>query len=1201
MRVRNWPAAVAMLAILAGCGGGGGGGTITIPPNFTVTANITVDPACTPAAPTAEANGIDVCLVTIDLTLDPPPESELPEAGIFISGSPTAGGPGYLFYEDPDIVDEPLSEGRRPRVYTVGFDPDTGDAPSIQVYVRSTVVGTGQISIDSGPALSELANVEFAVDASAPASILLTANSFVGDGGCTLVTAQVLNALDAPIPNSAVDFTLEFSSNDPFGEYDPADTGTCPTPSAPVVRTIQDHNDGINDEAAVTFYTTDETLHAVTITAEIVSPISGVTPAQASIQVYDSVSAASAARYTFSSVQDGRPSDSAMLPADVDAFFGDAAGTADIVGGPAIGITGRIRSIDEVAEDRDCDCDPAVDPEACTDTGAGNTACPATGLLIEIDCPSGLNNPAQIHCEFSINDTSFADVVGTPGNTGCTNGQGNRRCVRFLCPGGATACTPPTFFWRIVSNSVAKQTSRSDDLHPVKLRFRAPVTSTPDLTVDRTGIPDGDPAILPESVVFMPDPSRPAKVVFTKPLSADDGDVGGVGNRNCTVATVSGSTSPAVIQCSDEATDYTQVESNVNRPRVPVRFEIQNALGDVFAPGTLPIGADQITFALNGPAGVPPYEVCQGAGNCQSPAVSSGLTTTGDLNYPAATGVLGDYTNLFLYPAFSPSVPYGIDVSVNIGGQLGFTSGNRVLQFNPECETPYNVTCSFASASGPPPVSPPACYPGAVPIKANGTECEFVTCQVQSFAQANPGGAAAALGCPNAGTPSADPVNSNFFGIRLLADADTETETFCAASGSCTGAFASEVEDILTPASPAARAQFYMKVDSNQTASATFSPNFIARVRRAGTPGSLPLSDLDPQNLIQAAPSFTAARDPALPATVQLSAVKVNGTALTNIFSQHAADSGTAKDLVDFHGITPAIRFGDPFAARIDVTIKDFDGNNYLAAGNNPECEVTLSATGSAQGTAFPAFVTGSCSTAAPPPSRPLAQTEGNALVQSCLISNGLATAATGTATVQAQFTGATPCGPTGTVSTNVTVNSVVRSVRYIYNVHNLTGASMSFNAVQANSNLSGVTFCKPSDVDCNETPQPEAFLPVGILSGKGALGNLTDDESQLAALYSETLPNSCANPFAVGAGASSNIWQFDVSLHPDAPNTGVLLDRLSFTTTAADAVFRPTPAPAFQEVNQLTGSPPLCLPQTIPSANLAVEVQVGQARYYGQ
>ncbi|MCB0218882.1 MAG: hypothetical protein KDH09_04250, partial [Chrysiogenetes bacterium] len=131
------------------------------PPPPMVTTMLSVDPACAVGAPTAEANGSDLCQVTATLDLTPPQPFQL---------SLTASSIGDLVFYESAV--EPIIDGRAPRTYLVNFDSVTGEA-TLDLFVRATTDGIAALDLDGQGAggqvsVNESVNVEFAAVTSPP-------------------------------------------------------------------------------------------------------------------------------------------------------------------------------------------------------------------------------------------------------------------------------------------------------------------------------------------------------------------------------------------------------------------------------------------------------------------------------------------------------------------------------------------------------------------------------------------------------------------------------------------------------------------------------------------------------------------------------------------------------------------------------------------------------------------------------------------------------------------------------------------------------------------------------------------------------------------------------------------------------------------------------------------------------------------------
>lgn len=1126
---------------------------------------------CTPAMATAQANGVSTCKLTLNLTLSPP------DPDFFDIAVGVSSDSGYLFYGS---LGEPINMGQTTRIFPVSFDPDTGLA-SLDVWVRSNTPGIGNVSFASGGRVDITEMIEFDVDASSPASIELSADSFVGDGGSSPVTAIVKNANGDPIPSSAVQFTIDFTSNDPNGLFSPAH----PT----IVRAGQDKTDG-SGAAMATFSTQNFDAHTVTITAEITDPVVSVPAAQVMISVFDQVSAPSKAQYQVVMNHEGRSGQAGVAASNgVDGFFGNSADSSDI-----LEVDVQIRSVDEISEGMPCDCDPAVDGNACTGTGPGQVACPLN-TTIELDCPSGLGNPTPDQCKFA-GDLGFNSL-----STGCTNGI-NFSCFRFSCPGGAGSCET-TLFLRIPSKSVAKQTGFPDDPnHYIRPRVFAGGAQLATSDVERTEDGPGQPQLIADSMIFLPDPQLPSDAYFTKPVcgagvadqcdtgSGDAGD-GGL-NQNCEVLTTDSEADMTIISCSDDAADYELPDSDPARPRVPVWFEIRKVLGEVLDPtdafgdGNIPV-----TFIFDGPSGTGlGYEVCDGPASICRPSMD------GDVVFDALAGnKLSDVDDRYLYPPFSPTTfggANGISVSIDVPDVVGFVPATKKLLFNPACTTPVAIECEFAGDDSlVPGGTVPACFSdrgGRPNAYADGAECEYVECRVVSFAESVPGPG------PSIGpvTCNDEPVPDEVYSMRVFDDGDTEEEEFCELGNSCTPVGFLPSRDLTID--PSQTASFYVRVNNNQTASPSIQADFRVRLRKFNG------TDLSPVDLIETVPPFTMDRDPTLPASLQIAFEDSLGTPITEIYTQHAASDTTAPELFNFYGMNADTKYGDLFAARVMVTIKDFNGDDYVTPGDNPACQVRLSASGSAAGTTFPTLSAGNCDAPLEAP-KTLSQSMGDPVVAACLISNGNVNAAGATATVSASFIGGCT---TGMNSDSITVRSVPRSARFRYDVTNTAGSSVAFTGLQANADLDTTIFCTPEDSTCSNAgvPQPEDFFPIDLLLGKGPQGELVEDGmggAETRALYSEIPPGTCNNAFSIGALATRGVWTFDLSLHPDPDGDGAgpgeLQQRLDFDVGAI-----PIPTITDQEVtqrfvNQMAG---FCDFGTISEVEFSI--QQGTPLYFG-
>ncbi|MCB0220727.1 MAG: hypothetical protein KDH09_13590, partial [Chrysiogenetes bacterium] len=677
----------------------------------------------------------------------------------------------------------------------------------------------------------------------------------------------------------------------------------------------------------------------------------------------------------------------------------------------------------------------------------------------------------------------------------------------------------------------------------------------------------GETMLIPDSLLFLPDPLLPSDAFFTKPVcgmggadvcdtGAGDASDGGL-NQNCKVLTSDATAGMTVISCSDNAADYERTTLDPLRPRVPVWFEIEKVLGTLLDPTESPDDDTEVSLVFDGPSGTGlTYRVCEGPGTTCRPS------TNGDIVYVSPGTTLGQTDDLYLYPPFSPT-PFGgvngISVSVDVPDTeaVGFAPATKKLLFNPECTTPVALQCEFAGDDTLVPGAPPACFSdrgGRANAFTDGVECEYVECKVVSYAESVPGTG------PSIGpTMCADePVPDGLYSLFVADDGDTEVEGFCEAGDTCNvGSFTATRSLAISTQ----RARFYVQVNNNQTASPTIQADFLARLRKVDQ------SDLSPANLIELTPPFTMGRDPTLPASLAIAFEDSLAAPTTAIYSQHAASSTTAPELFNFYGMDASTKYGDPFAARVMVTIKDFNGDDYVNAGDNPTCQVRLSASGSAAGTTFPTLSAGDCDAPLEAP-KTLTQVSGNPVVGACVISNGNVNAATATATVTAAFTGGCT---TGMNSGSITVRSVPRSARFRYNVTNTAGSTVPFTGLQANADLDTTIFCTPSDGDCAGVPQPEDFFPVDLLAAKGPQGELLEDGmggAETRALYSEIPPGTCANAFSIAGLATRGVWSFDLSLHPDPDGDGTgpgeLLDRLDYDVSAI-----PVPTITSQEVTQ--------------------------------
>ncbi len=1207
-------AAATLVALFSACGGGGTT-IVNVTPTITVTGT-NVDTGCQPGAPTIQANGVSTCQVTLNLTLAPPIAN-------FLSMAVSANGPaGSTLYSTTDTGTEPIGSGTRQRLFSVAFDPVNG-AATLDVYLRSTTSGPGTLTLASNGALNQSVDVSFAVDTSIPATLSIAAQSFVAaGGGYTDVVATVLNGVGSPLQN----FTITFTHDDPNGRYC-VPSPPCSGATLPPITAVTD----AGGQATARFSTTDTARHDVALTVQITGPVAYLAPQSTTVTAFDSKTEVSKIEYVI--VSNGGQSGDAS-PAGVDAFYGATDGVADV-----LHINARARSIDEVTKAADCNCDAATDTVTtinCTDVL--EVACPVSGQSIEIACPPGLTNPAPSiagsACQFALSgDTGFA----VPDNA-CTL-DSNGRCVHFTC-GAGTPCVINDFLFRVVSNSVAAPGLSAPATFPdsffesITPKTKVSLSSgTPNPPADRCAAGYTDCAATADPTVFLPDPDLGAAAVFTRPLTADGlvdkCQVLGAGND--------------YFRCSDVSSDYlpeppslpSPIAPNTVLPRIPFRFEVRDVLGNVSAV-TLP--ADTLVeFTDARGTSAPPFRACDGTSTCSfacsniSSAAACAASATGLIDYPSPGGdtVASKFENLFYYPRFAAGA-YNVTATVKAPTQPGFLNAGRTLQANPQCNTPVVVSCAAASGTGPAPsASVPDSYYNAFAItgsglnltrpRADGYVSDFVTCQVQSFAQANPGVAKAApFNCPLSDTDAANVINSSAFSVRALADADSDAEKFCKSGSNCDlgGNFSSDLklDNPTINANGFLQVQFYVRVDSATVTTATFATNFTARVIQDADPSAGgfqvdadPANDLSPADLIKTSPdpSITMDRDNTLAKDVVLTFFKADAvTSASSIYSQAVIAHSHALDIRALYALNAASGQTDPFAARVNIQVRDYNNDTYVDTNGahpgapNPLCTVQIAPNGGLN-TKVGAVTGGAPGTCQSPSITPISkvQTTGSGTIDNtiCMISDGTVSAATGNATLQATLSG---CGSAVTTA-NLTVNSVLRGAKFPVRVRNLTGSQQSFNAGQMGLDLDTTVFCKNLASPCANTAQYLGVAPdTGTFTGTRTANVVYAAGPPVQVNGTAEEVSGCSNTFVVPASGFLPAWTVDLSIAPDAGG-GMLAQRLAFSTTQADTALDTTGDSKFtfkQFINWAAG----CGSYTLIDSSLAWDAQAGTPLFVG-
>lgn len=1177
----------AIAAVLASCGGGGGSTTI-LPPD--VASSLTTESNCAPGTSTVQANGRSVCTLNLDVTLDPPQDT-------FFEVAITVSGPvGYLFYESDDTGVEPVSAGKNPRVYTLSFNGATG-AGRLPIYVRSTLEGTGTVSVSSSDAVSLARDVEFTVDTTQPDAIRITAEDFAnvtpGTDG-TMVTVEVLNALGNVIvpadcvPDSACTFDLFLTSDDADGLF--SATGTF----SPKLRSLQVSTDS-SGQAILWFGSDDSSAHDVTLNAAILD-VTGVADGRHTIQIFSSKTGIS--KVTFSatcSTPGSGVTDCATATANgVTGFFSDDTTRANIVQ-----VTVDVLSIHEVMNGGDCNCGSG-DANACSDPG--EIACPAVNE-VEFKCPTGLGNPSQSQCKFSASGGPF-----TPVTDSCRDATPTGSCVRVNCDGNS-ACRR-TFLWRIESGSVARQTGFADTpVHPIQPRILRKVNPTTwtafsDPEIERT---DTQPMLNPRSVLFLADPTYPERVEFTKPECSDDNmnstcDAGtettdGGANHNCSVTTLDGDADITMIQCSSDPNQYELALSDPDRPSIPVDFDLKNSLDAVS-------NNFNITLSTNGPipdAMTPSYAMTYDFSGTPTTATIDGSGDFSIMGEPASS-----FSNIRIYPPLSEEM-YSIDVSV-LADQSGFPLRTKTLMFNPRCNSPVSMTCRVRSADSFTPAAavPANCTQDTSMIEANGADLVYTECEVKSFAQS--------LGDPTQfGCTGNERVDSTKYAVQLTGgtlDGDNEFENFCGAASGCNAPADFNINgqtslplQLLTTPAPQTVARFCTRVDSSKLDASTFAVDFDARLQ--GFDGGSPF-DLSPADLVTTSKSFTVARDTNLPGDVRIEFVELGtGNPATSIYSRHAINNA---DFASELSLSADAGEAAPFAARVQATITDFAGVDYSVptGSGHPLCRVRLSAGGAATGTQFLSFNSGTQQCEGTPASTiELLQADGSTpLVEACVISEGSSSAAVANAAITGELINVECDSPEGTQTESLPVNSVIQGVKFVYNLVNTTGADVPITGIQARTALDTSVFCEDPnttsspDPNCEITAQPFAFTPGAAFAGKTASATYTEQfgTPEINALVFDPAPFGCQNAFTVPGSGQLEAWTVTVSVAPDVGGVTLqdkLTNRLGFSTGDAAALYN-TAAITAEEVNQLQG----CIPTPITSIDF--QIVTGDPVYYG-